>query len=38
MAARFTGLADSGRMRPRTSHQISTGTSVIDSSAAATIA
>ena len=38
IAARLTGFAASGRMRPRTSHQISTGTSVIDSTEAATIA
>ena len=38
MAARFKGLSVSGRMRPRTSSSISTGTRVMDSSAAATIA
>ena len=37
-AARLTGFAFSGRMRPRTRYQISTGTSVIDSNDAATIA
>ncbi len=38
IAARFTGFAASGRMRPRTSSVISTGTSVTDSTAAASIA
>ena len=36
--SRFNGLDDSGRISPRTSHPISTGTRVIESSAAPAIA
>ena len=38
MRKRFTGLRASGRMRPRMNSSISTGTSVIDSSAAPAMA